>query len=58
MAIQLAMSMIIAFLEGQTITQANEQCNQMLKSTGRKTDRKVQVQKRALEILEGIKEGV
>ena len=56
MAIQLAMNMIVAFLQGQTIGQANEQCNQMLESMGWGMERKVHVQKRSLEILEGIQE--
>lgn len=56
MAIQLAMNMVISFLQGQTITQANDQCNQLLENTGWSMDRKVQVQKRSLEILEGLKE--
>lgn len=56
MAIQLALNMVIAFLQGRTIGEANEQCTQLLNSTGWTASRKVHVQKRSLEILEDLKE--
>ena len=55
-AIELAMRMIVVFLEGGSYAEANRQCDQLLDEMGWTRSRKVYVQGRSLEILEGMKE--